>query len=300
MPIRLSLPETFAARLAAASRPQIGLWVCSGNPIMAEIAAGSGVDWVLIDGEHSPNGLESILAQLYAVSAYPVAPVVRVPFGDPVVIKQVLDLGAQNLLVPMVDSAEQAAEIVRAVRYPAVAGSAAGGIRGVGAALARSARWNRVEHYLRDASSTISLTVQIESAAAIAAVDEIVAVDGVDAVFIGPADLAASMGHLGQPGRPEVVDAVLTAIRAANAAGVPVGVNAFVPEEAERFLAEGADFVAVGADVSLFARASEALADRFVGARDGATAVSPAPDGAAAASTVGDAETSESQPRASY
>ncbi|WP_308797826.1 HpcH/HpaI aldolase/citrate lyase family protein [Agromyces silvae] len=267
MPVRLTLPDTFTARLAAATRPQIGLWVCSGNPIMAEIAAGSGVDWVLIDGEHSPNGLESILTQLYAVSAYPVAPVVRVPFGEPVIIKQMLDLGAQNLLVPMVDSAAHAAEVVRAVRYPAAAASGAPGMRGVGASLARSSRWNRVEHYLRDASSTISLTVQIESAAAVAAVDDILAVDGVDAIFVGPADLAASMGRLGDPDHPEVDDAVLRAVRAAKTAGVPVGVNAFVPEVAERYLEAGADFVAVGADVSLFARASEALADRFVGSR---------------------------------
>lgn len=257
----MNLPETFAARLARADRPLVGLWACSGSPIMAEIVAGSGVDWVLIDGEHSPNGLESILAQLYAVSAYPVAPVVRVPIGDTVVIKQVLDLGAQNLLVPMVDSAAQAAEIVRAIRYPAA------GVRGVGASLARSSRWNRVPSYLSDASSTISLTVQIESAAAVAAVDEIVAVDGVDAIFVGPADLAASMGRLGEPSRPEVVEAVLTALRAAAAAGKPAGVNAFVPEEAERYLDAGASFVAVGADVAIVARASEGLADRFIGDR---------------------------------
>lgn len=262
MPIRLNLPETFAARLAAADRPQVGLWVCSGSPVMAEIVAGSGVDWVLIDAEHSPNGLESILAQLYAVSAYPVAPVVRVPIGDTVVVKQVLDLGAQNLLVPMVDSAAQAAELVRAIRYPAA------GVRGVGASLARSSRWNRVPAYLEDASSTISLTVQVESAAAVAAVDEIVAVDGVDAIFVGPADLAASMGRLGEPSHPEVVDAVLTALRAAAAAGKPAGVNAFVPDEAERYLEAGASFVAVGADVAIAARATEALADRFIGARE--------------------------------
>ena len=144
MPVRVNLPETFAARLAAADRPQVGMWVCSGSPIVAEIAAGSGLDWVLIDAEHSPNGLESILGQLYAVSAYPVAPVVRPPIGDVVVIKQYLDLGVQNLLVPMVDSAEQAAELVRAVRYPG------GGVRGVGASLARSSRWNRVDDYLHE------------------------------------------------------------------------------------------------------------------------------------------------------
>ncbi|MFE5672344.1 HpcH/HpaI aldolase/citrate lyase family protein [Agromyces sp. NPDC056523] len=272
MPIRMNLPETFAARLAAADRPLVGLWVCSGSPVMAELVAGSGVDWVLIDGEHSPNGLESILAQLYAVSAYPVAPVVRVPIGDTVIIKQVLDLGAQNLLVPMVDSAAHAEELVRAIRYPA------GGVRGVGASLARSSRWNRVPGYLANASSTVSLTVQIESAAAVAAVDEILAVDGVDAIFIGPADLAASMGRLGEPTHPEVVEAVLTALRAAAAAGKPAGVNAFVPEEAERYLAEGTAFVAVGADVALVARATEALADRFIPLSDGG------PDGAPRAS----------------
>ena len=272
MPIRLNLPETFAARLSATDRPLVGLWVCSGSPVMAELMAGSGVDWVLIDGEHSPNGLESILAQLYAVSAYRVAPVVRVPIGDTVIIKQVLDLGAQNLLVPMVDTAAHAEELVRAIRYPD------GGVRGVGASLARSSRWNRVTGYLANASSTVSLTVQIESAAAVAAVDEIVAVDGVDAIFIGPADLAASMGRLGEPSHPEVVEAVLTALRAAAAAGKPAGVNAFVPDEAERYLAAGAAFVAVGADVSIVARATEVLADRFIPADD------HRPDGAPRAS----------------
>lgn len=269
MPVHLTLPETFVSRIRSSDRPLAGLWVCSGSPIAAEIVAGSGIDWVLLDAEHSPNGLESILAQLHAMSAYPVAPVVRPPFGDPVTIKQVLDLGAQNLLIPMVDSAEQAAEVVRAVRYP---GGSHGGVRGVGSALARSARWNRVDGYLGRASETISLTVQIESAAAIADVERILAVDGIDAVFVGPSDLAASMGLLGQQGHPDVVEAVLTAIRAANAAGVPVGVNAFVPEDAERYLAAGADFVAVGADVAILARQTETLADRFTAPRTGEAA----------------------------
>ena len=236
MPVRVSLPETFAARIVAADRPQVGMWVCSGSPIVAEIAAGSGLDWVLIDAEHSPNGLESILGQLYAVSAYPVAPVVRPPIGDVVVIKQYLDLGVQNLLVPMVDSAEQAAQLVRAVRYPG-GGVRGGGVRGVGASLARSSRWNRVDDYLHTASATVSLTVQIESASAVAAVAEIAAVDGVDALFVGPADLAASMGVLGQQSHPDVVAAVLASIEAGRAAGKPVGVNAFVPDDAERYLA---------------------------------------------------------------
>ena len=254
----MTLPETLTTRIAASDRPLVGMWVCSASPIMAEIAAGSGLDWVLIDGEHSPNGLDSILAQLHAVSAYPVAPVVRPPIGDTVLIKQYLDLGVQNLLVPMVDSAAQAAELARAVRYPA------DGVRGVGAALARSSRWNRVDRYLHDAATTISLTVQIESAVAVDAVEDIAAVDGVDALFVGPADLAASMGLIGQQSHTDVVEGVLRSIRAGTAAGKPVGVNAFAPADADRYLAAGAAFVSVGADVAIVARASEALADRFI------------------------------------
>lgn len=266
MPVRVELPPTFRDRLAVADRALVGLWSSAGSVINAEIVASSGADWVLIDAEHSPIGLETILAQLHAVSAYDATPLVRVPYGDTVLIKQFLDLGAQNLIVPMVDSVEQAEHVVRAVRYPT------SGVRGVGSALARSARWNRVDGYLGRASDTISLTVQIESASAVEAVRGIVAVDGVDSIFVGPSDLAASMGHLGAQNHPDVVSAVERAIRAANDAGVPVGVNAFVPEDAERFIASGADFVAVGADVALLARATESLVDRFVatGAGDSA------------------------------
>ena len=273
MPIRLELPPTLSDRLAHAKRPQIGLWVCSGSPIAAEIVAGSGIDWVLIDAEHSPNGHDSILAPHYAMSAYPSTPVVRPPSGDVVTIKQFLDLGVQNLLIPMVDSAEQAAEIVRAVRYPL------NGVRGVGSTLARSSRWNRVEGYLGRADETISLTVQIESAAAVADVERIVETDGVDAIFVGPADLAASMGLLGQQSHPDVVEGVLRAISAGLAAGKPVGVNAFVPADAERYLAEGASFVAVGADVAILARQTEALAERFVPAGSGQTPSGTPPRG---------------------
>ena len=259
MPLPVNLPATLRDRLAALDRAAIGLWASASSPVTAEIVAGSGCDWVLLDTEHSPNGLESVLAQLHAMSAYPVSPVVRVPFGDTVTIKQFLDIGVQNLLVPMVDSAEQAEGLVRAVRYPPR------GVRGVGSALARSARWNRVEGYLGRADETISLTVQIESAAAVADAARIVAVDGVDAIFIGPSDLAASIGHLGEQGHPDVVDAVLRTIAVARDAGVPVGVNAFVPANAERYIAAGADFVAVGADVAILARQSEALVARFAG-----------------------------------
>ena len=265
MPIRMTLPPTFAERLATSDRPLAGMWVCCGSPLIAEIAAGSGLDWLLIDGEHSPNSLESILAQLQAVAAYPATPLVRPPYGDVVTIKQYLDLGVQNLLVPMVDSAEHAAEMVRAVRYPPA------GVRGVGSALARASRWNRVPDYLADAAGTLSLTVQIESTAAVEHVEEILAVDGVDAIFVGPSDLAASMGLLGQQEHSDVVAAAEHCIRAAVAAGKPAGVNAFAPAVADRYLEAGASFVLVGADVAMLARASEALADRFITERaDGA------------------------------
>jgi 4-hydroxy-2-oxoheptanedioate aldolase len=254
----LRLSPTFRATLAEASRPFAGMWVCSGSPLVAEICAGSGLDWLLIDMEHSPNGLESVLAQLQAVAAYPVTPVVRVPIGDVVTIKQVLDLGAQNLLVPMVSSKADAEAAVAAVRYPPR------GTRGVGSALARSARWNRVDGYLADADAHVSLFVQIETAAGVEAAAEIAAVDGVDGVFVGPSDLAASMGVLGQQTHPDVVAAALRTFHAVHAAGKKVGVNAFDPAAADAYLEAGADFILVGADVALLARGSEALAARFV------------------------------------
>lgn len=263
----LRLAPTFRDRLTTASRPLVGMWVCSGSPLVAEICAGAGLDWLLVDLEHSPNGLESTLAQLQAIAPYPVTPMVRVPIGDLVAIKQVLDLGAQNILVPMVSSADDARAAVEAVRYPPR------GKRGVGSALARSARWNRVDSYLQDADEHVSLFVQIETSAAVAAAAEIAAVDGVDGVFVGPSDLAASMGLLGEQTHPDVEAAVLRTFQAVAAAGKPVGVNAFDPAVADRYLAAGASFVLVGADVALLARGSEALAARFI-ADEGASRAS--------------------------
>jgi 4-hydroxy-2-oxoheptanedioate aldolase len=240
------------------------MWVCSGSPLVAEICAGSGLDWLLIDMEHSPNDLQSTLAQLQAVAAYPITPVVRVPVGEPVMIKQVLDLGAQNLLVPMVSSAVEARQAVAAVRYPPQ------GRRGVGSALARSARWNRVAGYLAHADEHISLFVQVETVAGVAAAAAIAAVDGVDGVFVGPSDLAASMGYLGQQTHPEVNAAVLRAFEAVRGADKPVGVNAFDPAVAQSYVEAGAAFILVGADVALLARGAEAFAQRWIPAAEGA------------------------------
>ncbi|WP_442864136.1 HpcH/HpaI aldolase family protein [Arthrobacter sp. ATA002] len=238
------------------------MWVCSGSPLVAEICAGSGLDWLLFDAEHSPNGLESLLAQLQAVHGYPATPVVRPPSGDPVLIKQYLDLGAQNLLIPMVDTPEQASEMVRAVRYPPH------GIRGVGSALARASRWNRIDGYLENAAESITLLVQIESGTAVDNVAAIAAVDGVDGLFIGPSDLAASMGHLGRQDHPEVVAAVEHCIREIKAAGKFAGVNAFAEATARRYIGAGVDFILVGADVALLARGSEALTAKYISSAD--------------------------------
>lgn len=266
MPIRVEEPRpTLAAALAAAHRPLTGMWVCSGSALVAEICAGSGVDWLLVDVEHGPNTLTSTLAQLQAVAAYDVVPVVRVPWNDPVQIKQYLDAGVQNLLVPMVDTAEAAAAAVAAIHYPGTAGTgtagtSTAGIRGVGAALGRSSRWGRIPDYLARASETVSLTVQIETGTAVENVEEILAVDGVDAIFLGPSDLAASLGLLGQQEHPDVLAAVTTCVRAGAEAGKPVGINAFNPERARAYAEGGAAFVSVGSDVTLLARGSEDLA----------------------------------------
>lgn len=260
MPIQLA--PTFREVLAASDRPLVGMWVSSASTVAAEVCAGSGLDWLLLDMEHGPNTLTTVLAQLPVIEAYGVPAVVRVPFGDTVIIKQVLDLGAQNLFVPMVASADEARAVVAATRYPPE------GIRGVGSALARSGRWGRVERYVEDASEHVSLIVQVESTDAVAAAGEIAATDGVDGVLVGPADLAASMGFPGRQTHPDVIAAVHRVFAAVHAAGKKVGVNAFAPAAADAYLDAGADFVIVGADVTLLARGSEALASRFIPTAD--------------------------------
>ncbi|GGG26976.1 2,4-dihydroxyhept-2-ene-1,7-dioic acid aldolase [Rhodococcoides trifolii] len=265
MPLRLN--TTFRDALAETDRPLYGGWVTTGSPVAAEIMAGSGLDWVLIDMEHAPNGLESVLAQLYAVSAYPVTPVVRVPVGNEVVIKQVLDLGAQNILVPMISTAEQAREVSAAAQYPPV------GRRGVGSALARSARWNRVEEYLTNGADHVSVFVQIETAEGVTNAAAIAETPGIDGVFLGPSDLSASMGLLGQQNHPDVVAAVKEAFGAIASTGKPHGVNAFVAEQATSYVRAGATFVLVGADAAILARGSEALAHQYIdSATDGTSA----------------------------
>ncbi|MFF1732190.1 aldolase/citrate lyase family protein [Streptomyces sp. NPDC058247] len=248
--------SSWAARLRT-DRPQIGMWLATGDPYVAEICAGAGLDWLMLDMEHVPNDLRSTLAQLQAVAAYPPKVVVRPVDADPAGIKRLLDIGVRNLMVPMVESAEEAAAIVSATRYPPV------GIRGVGSALARASRWNRDSGYLTSAHEQVTVTVQVESPEGIRQLAEIAAVPGVDAVFIGPADLAASMGHLGAPQHPEVVEAIEKALGVIASRGKAAGVNAFDETFARRYITAGARFVLVGADVTLLARGSEELARRY-------------------------------------
>lgn len=248
--------------LAGTDRPLVGLWSATGDPIAAEILAGSGADLLLVDGEHGPLGLREILAVLQAAEAYPITSLVRVPWNDAVVIKQVLDLGARSLIVPMVSTPADAEAAVRAARYPGAADEREGG-RGIGSALARSSRWGRIAGYVGEADAHVSVVVQVETAEGVANAAAIAAVDGVDAVFVGPADLAGSLGHPGDPGHPDVVAAVDATIDAVRGAGTPVGVNAFAPADADRVIARGAAFVVVGADVTILARGAEAAVARL-------------------------------------
>lgn len=238
-------------------RPQTGMWIASGSAYTAEICAGSGLDWLMLDQEHVPNDLRSTLAQLQAVAAYPVEVLVRPAVFDPVAIKQLLDLGVTNLILPMIESADEARDVVAATRYPPE------GIRGVGSALARASQWNRISDYLTTASTTLSVTVQVESAAGLDALPQILDVEGIDGVFIGPADLAASLGRLGQPEHPDVVATIERTIATIAASGKAAGVNAFNETIARRYLAAGARFVLVGADVTLLARGAEGLAKQY-------------------------------------
>jgi 4-hydroxy-2-oxoheptanedioate aldolase len=252
-----NMHNSFKTALVEHDSPQIGLWLALGNPYTAELCATAGYDWLLIDGEHGPNDLRSTLAQLQAVAPYSAHAIVRPPIGDVNLIKQLLDTGVQTLLIPMVETAEQAALMVAATRYPTA------GIRGVGSSLARASRWNATQSYLHEANAAMCVLVQVESPAALENLDAIAAVEGVDGVFIGPADLAASLGHLGNPGHPTVQTAIQDAIRRIKLAGKPPGILALDEAVAKRYIEWGCRFVAVGADALLLAAAVRGLAQKF-------------------------------------
>jgi 4-hydroxy-2-oxoheptanedioate aldolase len=249
-------PNTFRDALRA-GHTQIGLWVGLADANAAELLAPCGFDWLLIDGEHAPNDVRAVLDQLRAVAPYPVHPVVRPVRGDVALIKQYLDVGAQTLLVPMIDTPDEAALMAKAMRY------APDGIRGMGAALARASRWNQVDDYVNRANDEMCLLVQAESALAMQNLAQIAAVDGVDGVFFGAADLSASMGYRGQANHPDVQRAILDGIRTVRAAGKAAGVLMANQQVAEMYLDAGAQFVAVGVDTTLLVQAASSLSQRF-------------------------------------
>ncbi len=253
----MDIPQNRFKQALRGKVPQIGLWLGLAEAYTAEVCASSGFDWLLLDAEHAPNDVRSLLAQLQALAAYPVHPIVRPPVGDTTLIKQILDIGAQTLLVPLVESAAQAESLVRATRYPP------GGIRGVGSALARASRWNHISNYLQLADEQICLLVQIETTAGLENLESIAHVEGVDGVFIGPADLSAALGHRGNPGHPEVQRVVEEALRRILATGKAAGILTADETLARRYLQLGCQFVAVGSDVGTLLRATQALAAKF-------------------------------------
>ncbi|MBK3816911.1 MULTISPECIES: 4-hydroxy-2-oxoheptanedioate aldolase [Paraburkholderia] len=253
----MSALNPFKAALANGQR-QIGFWLSMADAYLAEVSATAGFEWLLIDAEHAPNDVRSILAQLQAVAPYSAEAVVRPVNGDPALLKRLLDIGARNLLVPMIDTADQARACVAAVRYPPH------GIRGVGSAVGRASRWSSRTDYLDIADSEICLLVQAETVTALDNLEAICAVDGVDGVFIGPADLAASMGHRGKPGDPEVQNAIEAAMRTIIASGKAAGTLTSDPVLARRYLELGCTFVATGVDILMFANAARKLAREFI------------------------------------
>jgi 4-hydroxy-2-oxoheptanedioate aldolase len=252
----MELPVNQFKRSMKAGKAQIGLWSSLSSHYSVEVIAGSGFDWLLIVTEHSPNDLENVVTQLQAASAYPTTAVVRPAWNDMVLIKRFLDVGVQTLLIPYVQTAQEAADAVAYTRYPPR------GVRGV-AGTTRATRFGRIKDYFKRADEELCVLLQVETRQALDNLDAIAATDGVDGVFIGPFDLSAGLGHLGDIPHPEVQKAIDDSIRRIRKAGKAAGILAPVEADAHRYLDQGCLFVAVGADVGLLARESEKLCARF-------------------------------------
>jgi len=250
-----AIPNRFRHDLRA-GKPLIGCWSSLTSPITAEVLGLAGFDWLLLDGEHAPNDLNSLILQLMALKDSPSAPVVRPQWNDTVLIKRLLDAGFSNFLIPFVESADEAMQAVAATRYPPA------GVRGVSVSM-RGNRYGTVADYTSVANENIAVTVQIESRRGVENLDEICAVDGVDAIFVGPSDLAAAHGHIGEPGHPEVQQAIATIAARARNAGTPLGILAPVAADAHRYLDMGFTMVAVGSDLGLFRAGTKTLRDAF-------------------------------------
>jgi len=252
----MQFPANELKRNLRAGKVQVGCWISLASVASAEICAGAGFDWVLIDMEHAPNELAMVHHQLHAAAPYPTSTVVRAPWNDTVLIKRLLDVGVQNLLLPYVQSAEEARRAVAAVRYPPR------GVRGV-SANSRANRFGRVKDYFARADDEVCLLLQIETRAAIGQIEQIAAIDGVDGLFIGPQDLAADLGQLGNPAHPDVRAAIGEAISRIKATGKAPGLLNYNEPDAKAWIEKGAQFVAVTSDQFLLARETAAVAGRF-------------------------------------
>lgn len=237
-------------------RLQIGLWSNLASTTSAEVIGASGFDWILLDMEHGPNELSSVIGQAQVLAGRSSSVIVRPPWNDFVMIKRLLDAGIQTLLVPFVQNADEARAAVRAVRYPPH------GIRGFGGTT-RATAYGRVRDYAKKAQSEICLLVQVETDLALEKLEEIAGVDGIDGVFIGPADLAASMGHLGDLKAEPVQSAVKSAVERLTKIGVPAGIVSSDPDQVQRYIDWGFGFVAVGSDGDILARNTDTLVARF-------------------------------------
>ena len=246
-------PKNHLKAALAAKTVQHGIWMNLVSPIAAEALAGCGFDWLLIDGEHGPNDIPTILQQVQAIGSR-TSIVVRPPVGEVRLVKQLLDLSVQTLLIPMVETAEHAAQMVKAMLYPPH------GIRGVGASVARASDYGRIADYIATANDQTCLILQIESRAGLAALPDILELDGVDGVFIGPADLAADMGYPGNMNAPEVQETIDATLKAIIASGKSAGILTFDPKTAARYQAMGVTFLGVGGDVAILTKAATALA----------------------------------------
>lgn len=250
-----SFPNSFKRDLLAGKK-LIGCWSSLSNAITTEVLGVAGFDWILLDGEHSPNDVTTFIPQLMALKDSASAPVVRPSSNNEVEIKRLLDAGFYNFLIPFVESAAEAKRAVAATRYPPM------GIRGVSVSQ-RSNRYGTVPDYFKSINDHICVMLQIESRAGVAAAREIAALDGVDCIFVGPSDLAAGFGHLGNANHPEVQAAIAAVFADAKAHGKPTGILAPVEADARRYMDMGATFVGVGSDLGVFRSATQALHDRY-------------------------------------
>ena len=252
----VTLPQNRLKAALAAGRRQVGLWSSLCSNVVAEVLAYAGYDWIVVDTEHAPSAPLDVLAQLQGLAGGTAEPLVRVAWNDAVLLKRLLDIGARSLLIPYVQSAEEARRAVAATRYPTA------GVRGVSVSH-RANRFGRVAGYLHDAAEQICVVVQLETPEALGQLEAIAAVEGVDGLFIGPSDLAATLGHLGDAAHPEVQRAIADACARIRAAGKPAGILAPVEADARRYFEMGFTFVAIGSDVGILAAGSTALAARM-------------------------------------